>query len=317
MGHMVEGVYHTDETVYDTAKGGEWIRTDSVLRNWIGPNSDFKPEPDRYHLFVAPNCPWAHRTILMRNFKKLEGLISVSMSRHIRTEEGWVFDAKGAFRDPLFGLSILNSVYAREPEPYTGRITVPVLYDKKLGRIVNNESADIVRMLNTAFEGIAPETPDYYPANKRAEIDRWNDRIYNKFNNGVYRAGFSQSQSAYEKAAFEVFECLDEIDAALAGSRYLTGDSITEADIRLFPTLARFDVAYNTAFKCNLRQLRDYKHVWPYAREIYQMEGVAEGVQFQLYKEGYWSKSDLRNPLGIHPIGPIVDWNEPHGRDGL
>lgn len=323
MGYMVEGVYHVGEDVTQTLPSGEWERTKSTVRHWImpdgaaGPTGEggFMAELDRYHLFVAWNCPWAHRTLLVRALKGLNDAISVSYAKPNRTDQGWVYDPQGDYSDPLFGVQAVHEVYARDPKPYTGRLTVPVLWDKRQGRMVSNESADIVRMLNTAFADIVPDAPDLYPAALADRIDRWNADIYRSINNGVYRAGFASTQEAYEKAAWEVFEALDRIDAHLASHRYLTGDSFTEADLRLFPTLARFDVAYHYAFRCNLKKLSDYEHLWPYAREIYRMPGVAETVNFGIYKRGYFSKSEKRNPLGIIPIGPaLANWDSAHGR---
>lgn len=322
MGHMVEGTYHIDDDVTRTVPSGDWERAKSVVRHWItkdgsaGPTGEqgFKAEAGRYHLFVAWNCPWAHRTLLMRAIKQLEPLITVSVARPNRTDHGWVFDAEGEFSDPLFTATAVHEIYSRDTSKYTGRITVPVLWDKQQNRMVSNESADIVRMLNTAFEDIAAKTLDLYPTDKRAEIDQWNELIYATVNNGVYRAGFASTQEAYERGAVAVFETLDKIDAHLNTNRYLCGDVLTEADIRLFPTLARFDVAYHYAFRCNLKKVADYAHLWPYAREIFQMTGISDTVKFDIYKKGYFSKSEKRNPLGIVPIGPLVDWSAPHGR---
>lgn len=322
MGHMVNGIYHVEDDTTRTVPSGDWERAKSVVRHWItkdgaaGPTGDagFKAEADRYHLFVAWNCPWAHRTLLMRAVKQLEYLITISVARPNRTDQGWVFDESGEFADPQLGLSSVHEVYSRDPSPYTGRLTVPVLWDKVQNRMVSNESADIVRMLNSAFTEIAPPTADFYPGDKQAEIDAWNTMIYAKVNNGVYRAGFASTQEAYARGATEVFEALDNIDAHLGTNRYLCGEVLTEADIRLFPTLARFDVAYHYAFRCNLKKLSDYQHLWPYAREIFQMPGIAETVKLDIYKKGYFSKSEKRNPLGIIPIGPVVDWSAPHGR---
>ena len=323
MGYMVEGVYHVGEDVTQTLPSGEWERTKSTVRHWITPDGaagptgegGFTAELDRYHLFVAWNCPWAHRTLLVHALKGLNDAISTSYAKPNRTDQGWVYDPQGDYSDPLFGVQAVHEVYARDPKPYTGRLTVPVLWDKRQGRMVSNESADIVRMLNTAFADIVPDAPDLYPAALADQIDRWNDTIYRSVNNGVYRAGFASTQDAYEKAAWEVFETLDRIDAHLAAHRYLTGDRFTEADLRLFPTLARFDVAYHYAFRCNLKKLSDYERLWPYAREIYQMPGVAETVNLGIYKRGYFSKSEKRNPLGIIPIGPaLANWDAAHGR---
>lgn len=322
MSYMIKGIYHEGEDVGANLPSGEFERTKSTVRNWITDNGEsgptgkygFSPEPGRYHLFVAWNCPWAHRTLLTRALKKLEGTISISIAKPNRNEQGWIFDKTGEFSDPLFGVSAIHQIYSKDAIKYTGRITVPVLWDKFQNCMVNNESADIVRMLNSAFKETSKDIPDLYPGDLAKDIDEWNEKIYNKVNNGVYRAGFASTQSAYETAAIELFENLDAIDQHLGENRYLCGDQFTEADVRLFPTLARFDVAYHYAFKCNLKKLSDYEYLWPYAREIYQMSGVSDTVRFDIYKRGYFSKSEKRNPLGIVPIGPIVDWSEPHGR---
>lgn len=304
-----------EDAALQGSASGEFKREKSVVRNWItmdgspGPTGEggFRAEAGRYHLFVAWNCPWAHRTLLARVIKNLDAYISISVAAPRRTDQGWVFTDE--FPDHLFGFDAVHQVYSRDPGRYTGRITVPVLWDKHQGRMVSNESADIVRMLNRIGTGA-----DLYPADVASEIDDWNTRIYDKVNNGVYRAGFASTQEAYQTAALQVFETLDVIDSRLSQMRYLTGERFTEADLRLFPTLARFDVAYHYAFKCNLRKLNDYNSLWGYAREIYQMRGVAETVKFDIYKQGYFSPSEKRNPLGIVPIGPTVDWSEPHGR---
>lgn len=303
MGYMVEGIYHVGDDVTQTLPTGEWERSRSTVRHWIGEDG-FPVEAGRYHLFVAWNCPWAHRALLTRAIKGLDD-ITVSYARPNRNNQGWVFDADGEFSDPLLGASAVHEVYSADPIQYTGRLTVPVLWDKVQGRMVSNESADIVRMLNAAFDGL-----DLYPAPVRGQIDDWNTLIYDNVNNGVYRAGFASTQEAYAKAAYRVFETLDRIDTHLADHAYLCGDHFTEADLRLFPTLARFDVAYHYAFRCNLKKLSDYAHLWPYAKRIYAMPGVADTVRFDIYKRGYFSASEKRNPLGIIPIGPIVDWDK-------
>ena len=308
MGYMVDGVYHVGDDVTKTLPSGQWERARSTVRHWIEPdqNADFPAQSGRYHLFVAWNCPWAHRTLLVRAVKGLQDHISISVARPNRTDQGWVFDADGAFRDPLLGARAVHEVYSADPSGYTGRLTVPVLWDKQSARMVNNESADIVRMLNSAF----PEHgPNLAPAPLIDQIDAWNAKIYATVNNGVYRAGFASTQEAYETAAHDVFETLDEIDAHLAKSEWLCGDTLTEADLRLFPTLARFDVAYHYAFRCNLKKLSDYGALWAYARRIYNLPGVAETVHFDIYKRGYFSASEKRNPLGIIPIGPVVNWS--------
>ncbi len=311
MGVMIEGVYHQDDPGPDTVLDGAFQRAKSTIRNWITADgsSDHPADAGRYHLYAAWNCPWAHRALLMRVLKGLQDDISVAYARPRRTPDGWVFDESGAFADPVLGITALHQAYTQDKTPYTGRITVPLLWDKTLGRAVSNESADIVRMLNDAFDG-----PDFAPTDLHDQIDAWNAKIYARVNNGVYRAGFARTQAAYDTAVAEVFETLDEIEAVLARDRYLCGDQFTEADIRLFPTLARFDVAYHYAFKCNIRRLSDYPNLWAYAREIFQMPGLAETVDFEIYKAGYFSPSELRNPLGIVPAGPIINWNLPHGR---
>lgn len=322
MGSMIDGQYFRDGETAPTDTNGEWKRAPSIVRNWVtkdgdpGPTGDggFRAEAGRYHLFVAWNCPWAHRSLLARTIKQLEQAISISIALPRRDEDGWIFDADGEFADPLLGVRAMHEVYARGVDRYTGRVTVPVLWDKQSEQIVSNESADIIRMLNAAFSEIAPDAPDLCPPELVDDIDRWNELIYRTVNNGVYRAGFASTQSAYETAAREVFDTLDRIDAHLGASSFLVGDRFTEADLRLFPTLARFDVAYHYAFRCNLRRLSDYRYLWPYARHIFQMPGVAETVKFDIYKRGYFSPSEKRNPLGIVPIGPEIDWTEPHGR---
>ena len=318
MSRMVNGEFFAGEFSTAIAEDGTYERERANIRNWItrdgspGPTGigGFAPEPGRYHLYVAWNCPWAHRAILGRLFKKLEGDIALSIAKPRRTDQGWVYDESGEFSDPLYGLSAVHEIYARHPDPYTGPVTVPVLWDTQREMAVSNESADILRMFGQVWNrGI-----DLCPADLIPQIDDWNARIYKTVNNGVYQAGFARTQPAYETAAHAVFETLDAVEAHLADNRYLCGDAFTEADIRLFTTLARFDAAYHYAFKCNLRRLVDYPNLWGYAREIYQMDGVAATVKPDIYRRGYFSPSKLRNPLGIVPIGPQVDWTAPHGR---
>ena len=233
---------------------------------------------------------------------QLQDAITVAFARPRRNEQGWVHDEHGEFADRELGVRAVHEVYARQEPGYTGRLTVPVLWDRESSQIVSNESADIVRML-VAFGG-----PDLYPEPHRAQIDDWNERIYTTVNKGVYRAGFARTQEAYDKAVVEVFATLDAIEAQLSNHEWLVGDRFSEADLRLFPTLARFDVAYHYAFKCNIRRLIDYPALWAYAKRIYAMPGVAETVRFDIYKQGYFSPSELRNPLGIVPAGPDIDW---------
>jgi putative glutathione S-transferase len=312
MGVMIEGIYHTDDPGPDTVLNGAFERQKSNIRNWITTDAlaEFTPDAGRYHLFAAWNCPWAHRALLIIALKGLRDQITISYAKPRRTDQGWIFDPVGPYVDPLFHASSLHQIYTRVDPSYTGRITVPLLWDKVQGRAVSNESADIVRMLNDAFA----TGPDLAPADLRSSIETWNTQIYRDVNNGVYRAGFARTQDAYDSAVFAVFAALDLIETQLSNTRYLTGDRFTEADLRLFPTLARFDVAYHYAFKCNIRRLMDYPHLWAYTREIYQMPGVAETVNFEIYKQGYFSPSPLRNPLGIVPAGPQIDWTAHHDR---
>ena len=312
MGLMLNGTYLVDDPGPDTREGGEFQRAKSTLRDLITPDGRLTPDIGRYHVYAAWNCPWAHRVLLARAILRLENKISVAVAKPRRTDQGWVFDPSGDYADPELSALSLHQVYSRQTPAYTGRITVPVLWDRKTNHIVSNESADIIRMLG-AFGG-----PDLYPDALRKDIDAWNARIYPGLNNGVYRTGFARTQEAYEKGFNDVFETLDAMETQLSQTRYLTGDTFTEADLRAFPTLARFDVAYHYAFKCNLRKLVDYPNLWAYAREIYAMPGVAETVKFDIYKQGYFSPSELRNPLGIVPLGPeLADWHAPHGRDHI
>lgn len=300
---MFEGTYHVDDPRPKEAGNGSFRREDSVIRDWIATEGPFTPDRGRYHLYVAWNCPWAHRALLARVFFDLEDAVSVSYSRPRRTDQGWVYDAEGEYADRELGVRALHEVYARQQPGYTGRVTMPVLWDRETEQIVSNESADIVRMLGAFGTGM-----DLYPEERRDAIHAWNERIYRTVNNGVYRAGFAETQEAYDTAVAEVFETLDAIEAQLGEAEWLTGDAFTEADLRLFPTLARFDVAYHYAFKCNIRRVTDYPRLWTCARRIYAMPGVAETVRFDIYKQGYFSPSEKRNPLGIVPAGPAIDW---------
>lgn len=304
MGVMINGRYEVNDPGPDTVAAGAYKRAATTIRNWITSEGPFSPDRDRYHLYVAYNCPWAHRTLLARALLGLEDQITLSFAKPRRNDQGWVFDAEGVFSDPLLGAGALHEVYARQTGGFTGRVTVPVLWDKDTAQIVSNESADIVRML-----GVFPDTPDLYPTGNRAEIDDWNDAIYRQLNNGVYRAGFARTQEAYEAGVRDVFNMLDRLEAHLATRDWIVGEQMTEADLRLFPTLVRFDVAYVGAFKCNLRRLVNYPNLWTYARRFYTLPGVAQTVDFEIYKQGYFSPSELRNPLGIVPLGPIIDWS--------
>jgi putative glutathione S-transferase len=304
MGVMIDGVYHVEDPGADTTDGGRFRRAEAKIRNWITQDGPHLPEPGRYHLYVAWNCPWAHRALITRALLGLEEAIDVSYARPRRTDQGWVFDAEGEYADPLLRARAIHQVYARQDSPYTGRLTMPVLWDKALQTIVSNESSEVIRMF-----GLFGAGPDLYPESVRATIDAWNERIYPTLNNGVYRAGFARTQEAYDEAVAEVFATLDAIESQLALTDWLAGDQLTEADVRLFPTLARFDVAYHYAFKCNLNRITDYPNLWRYARRFYALPGIADTVRFWVYKQGYHSPSELRNPLGIVPAGPRIDWS--------
>lgn len=321
MGMLVDGQWVDENEVKSkTDASGAFKRVDSTFRNWItndgsaGPSGTggFVPERGRYHLYVAMNCPWAHRTLLMRNFKGLEDVITLDKTVPGRRDQGWYFE--GDFVDTEMGKSALHEVYTESDPNCTTRVTVPVLWDRETSSIVSNESAEIIRMMNGAFDALSNGDGDLYPDDLQGEIDSWNELTYNTINNGVYRAGFSNSQAAYDVAVREVFQTLDKLEARLSENRYLCGDRFTEADVRLFPTMIRFDVAYFGAFKCNIRRLMDYPNLWAYTREIYQMPGVADTVDLDVYKRGYYSKSPQHNPSGIVPLGPLIDPTIPHGR---
>ncbi len=309
MGRLDEGCWITDDEIARTDAGGRWTRTPSAFRGWIETGGQHPPEPGRYHLYAAWNCPWAHRALLTRVFKRLEPLIPVSFVAPRRTDQGWVFDPENDYRDDLFAASALHEIYTSADPAFSGRVTIPLLWDKKTATAVSNESADIVRMLNTAFEGLAPATLDLYPEALRPAIDAWNARIHPSLNNGVYRTGFATSQAAYDEAVAEVFATLDAIEEQLSETPYLTGDSFTEADLRLFPTLVRFDVGYVTAFKCTRNRLTDFPNLWTYARRLHAMPGFAETVKFDIYRRGYNSPSEKRNPHGIVPVAPRANWD--------
>lgn len=325
MGRLVDGKWH-DEW-YDTeSTGGEFVRQDSAFRNWVtadgssGPSGEggFPAEPDRYHLYVSLACPWAHRTLIFRAIKGLEDAVSVSVVHPHMLANGWEFAPceAGAFEsgDPLFGHDYLYQVYLRAKKDYSGRVTVPVLWDRQRETIVSNESADIIRMLNSAFAAQASSDTDYYPAGLRKEIDEVNARVYADVNNGVYRCGFATTQKAYEKAFAQLFETLDWLEERLAGRRYLLGERITEADWRLFTTLLRFDPVYVGHFKANLRRIRDYPNLSGYTRELYQVPGVAPTVHLGHIKQHYYYSHRTINPTGIVPVGPELNLEAPHAR---
>ena len=319
MGKLIEGVWH--DVGYDTKKsGGRFVRWDSQFRNWVTADgsSGFAAEPGRYHLYVSLACPWAHRTLIFRRLKGLQDVVPVSVVHWHMAENGWEFgDDDECTGDRLGGRSYLHQVYTDAKADYSGRVTVPVLWDTRSHTIVNNESSEIIRMFNSAFDAWGDAGLDFYPANLRDEIDAINEVVYRKVNNGVYRAGFATSQEAYEEAFDELFATLDDLDARLARRRYLLGDRLTEADWRLFTTLLRFDPVYHGHFKCNRRRLADYPNLWAYTRELYQVPGVAETVNFHHIKHHYYVSHRTINPTGIVPKGPDIDFTEPHGRGAL
>lgn len=325
MGLLIDGKWR--DQWYDTASsGGRFIRSESQFRNWItadgasGPTGvdGFKAEPDRYHLYVSLACPWAHRVLIMRALKGLEDMISVSVVHWLMREDGWTFaQGPGVIPDVLNNADFLHQIYTAAQPDYSGRVTVPVLWDKRRRVIVNNESSEIIRMLTTAFDDAGAKPGDYYPAELRTGIDAVNARIYDGFNNGVYKAGFATSQGAYDEAVAVVFETLDWVEERLARRRYLMGARLTEADIRLFTTLVRFDEVYHGHFKCNRRRIVDYPNLWGFTREIFQLPGVAETVNMEHIKRHYYESHRTINPTGVAPIGPNPDFMAPHGREAL
>ena len=317
MGLLVEGKWH--DQWYDTkSTGGHFVRKDSQFRNWVtvdgsaGPTGEggFKAEPNRYHLYISYACPWASRTLIMRKLKGLEDMISLSVVNPYMGENGWTFEpGEGVIADPLLNADYLYQVYTHVDPTYSGRVTVPVLYDKKTGKIVNNESSEIMRMLNTAFDEVGATPGDYYPEALRAEIDAMNDKVYHGVNNGVYKAGFATKQEVYEEEVQKLFSVLDELEEHLSTRKYLVGEQLTEADWRLFVTLVRFDSAYYGHFKCNIRELREYPNLWRYTRELYNYPGIKETVNFYHIKHHYYGSHPTINPNRIVPFGPILDWS--------
>jgi glutathionyl-hydroquinone reductase len=325
MGRLVDGVWQ--DVWYDTKKtGGKFERAQSRFRDWVtddgapapGRQHGFQAEPGRYHLYVSLACPWASRTLILRKLKKLEDVISLSVVHHFMGENGWTFVKEdGATGDALYGLDYLHQLYTRADPTYSGRVTVPVLWDRKEETIVSNESAEIIRMFNSAFDEWGDASVDSYPERLRPEIDAVNDRVYSAVNNGVYRAGFATSQDAYEEAFRDVFAELDKLEDRLARQRYLVGNTLTEADWRLFTTLVRFDAVYYSHFKCNLRRIADYPNLSNYLRDLYQVPGVADTVNMDHIKKHYYGSHRSINPTGIVPVGPELDLDAPHDRDRL
>jgi len=305
---------------------GEFIRSESSFRNWVTKDGNagtsgeagFAAEPGRYHLYVSYACPWAHRTLIFRALKGLEDVISVSVVHPLMPAESWLFgEYPGATEDHVNKANYLYENYIKADPGFNGLVTVPVLWDKKQQTIVNNESSEIIRMLNSSFDAFGNADVDYYPEALREEIDEINDPVYNNINNGVYRAGFAQTQEAYNRAFDRLFNTLDELEEKLSRQRYLVGNQITEADWRLFTTLVRFDAVYYNHFKTNKKRLVEYPNLWAYTRELYQVPGVAETVNMDHIKYHYFASHRSINPTGIVPQGPDIDFMQPHGRESI
>ena len=322
MGLLVKGKWQN--TWYDTTStGGKFERKASSFRNWItkdgaaGPSGvgGFKAEAERYHLYVSLACPWAHRTIIYRKLKGLDKMITMSVVNAFMGDDGWTFEpGKGVIPDPIQHAQFAHQIYTKADANYTGRVTVPILWDKKINTIVSNESAEIIRMFNSAFDDVGATPVDYLPASLLKEIDQMNDYIYPTINNGVYRAGFATTQAVYDDAVDEVFTALDTLEALLANQRYLVGANITEADWRLFTTLVRFDPVYVGHFKCNKKRIVDYPNLWGYLRDMYQQSGVSETVDIAYIKAHYYGSHESINPTRIIPKGPLLDFTTPHLR---
>jgi putative glutathione S-transferase len=315
MGLIVDGQW-VDQW-YDTeGNDGQFVRQDSRFRHQVSsePGSLYQPEAGRYHLYVSLACPWAHRTLIFRKLKQLEDVISVSVVEPTMLENGWEFGDQG---DPLHQFDYLYQLYLKAAPDYQGRVTVPVLWDKQTGTIVNNESVEIIRIFNTAFNDLTGNRDDYYPQDLGSEIEVVNERVYDTVNNGVYRAGFATSQAAYNDAYDALFDTLDWLEDRLASQRYLVGDSLTEADWRLFTTLIRFDAVYHGHFKCNRQKLSEFHHITQYLRELYQVAGVGETVDLDYTKIHYYASHTSINPTQIVPLGPQQDFSVPHDREAI
>ena len=326
MGHLVDGVWH-DGWIDTKSTEGAFVRSTTRFRNWItadgsaGPSgtSGFRAESGRYHLYVSHACPWAHRTMIFRGLKGLEPHIGASVVHPDLLSDGWTFatDFDSTTGDHQFGLPNLRDVYLAADPAISGRVTVPVLWDKATGAIVSNESSEIIRMFNSAFDGLTGNFDDYWPADLRRAIEPVNARIYDTLNNGVYKCGFATTQPAYDTAILPLFETLDWLDDHFAHSRYLLGDRLTEADWRLFTTLIRFDPVYHGHFKCNRARIVDFPNLWAYTRELYQWPGVAGTVHFDHITRHYYYSHDSINPHRIVPVGPVLDYLAPHGRGNI
>lgn len=316
MGMVIDGTWIDDDEKYRNPQGGAFVRPESIFRDRITADgsSGYKAEPGRYHLFLAPSCPWAHRTQIVRRLKGLEDMISITLADKPKLRS-WAY-SQGIGRDlqPVDGVFELHQVYVSVDPGYSGRVTVPTLFDKREWKIVNNESSEIIRMLNTEFDDLGATELDLYPADLRSEIDAFNERIYATLNNGVYRAGFARSQESYEEAYHKLFDTLDYLEEVLSERRYLCGERLTEADWRLYPTLVRFDVVYFSHFKCNKQRISDYHNLSNYLRELYQHPGVAEITDIAGIKYGYYASQKNVNPTGIVPLGPDIDLGVPHDR---
>ncbi|MDK1286932.1 glutathione S-transferase family protein [Pseudoalteromonas umbrosa] len=322
MGLLVNG--HWQDKWYDTkSSNGEFKREAAQLRNWVTPDGEagpsgeagFKAEKGRYHLFVSLACPWAHRTLIFRKLKGLEDYVDVSVVSPDMLEQGWTFDkATGSTGDALFESNFMHQIYTKNKADYSGRVTVPVLWDKQAQRIVSNESSEIIRMFNTAFDTLTGNTLDFYPSALQTQIDEINDFVYDSINNGVYRTGFATSQDAYNQAYDKLFDALDKVENILSENRYLVGDTLTEADWRLFTTLIRFDAVYVGHFKCNKRTIESYPNLSNYVRELYQYPGVTETVDFYHIKRHYYFSHTMINPTQVVPNGPDIDYARPHNR---
>lgn len=325
MGLLVDGQWQ--DVWYDTkSNGGNFERTSAQFRNWVtsdgsaGPSGvgGFKAEANRYHLYVSLACPWAHRTIIYRKLKGLEDIITMSVVNAFMGDGGWTFDAgEGVIADPIFDAAHLYEIYTAVQADYTGRVTIPILWDKKTNTIVNNESSEIIRMFNSAFDDVGASADDFSPPELLAEIDTLNEFIYTAVNNGVYRTGFATTQDAYNKAVVELFDALDILEKRLEKQRYLIGNTITEADWRLFTTLVRFDAVYVGHFKCNLHRIVDYPNIWGYLRDLYQIPGIADTVAIDYIKKHYYASHEMINPTRIIPMGPDIDFSTPHNRERL
>lgn len=316
MGRLLDGQWVSNDAAH--SKSGAFERAEMLFRDWIedAPDAPFQPESGRYHLYVSYACPWAHRTLIFRAIKGLSDHISVDVVHPDMFEDGWTFDDSypGATGDRLLGHKFARDIYCAVKPDITARVTVPILWDKKTGSIVNNESSEIIRMFNSAFNSMTGNTDDYWPEALRPEIEAVNERIYHTLNNGVYKSGFARSQEAYDQASSELFATMDWLEDRLSQSRYLVGDQVTEADWRLVPTLFRFDAVYHTHFKCNRARVVDFPNLWAYARELYQWPGVAETINMDHITRHYYASHTSINPFGIVPIGPTPDWMAPHCR---